>query len=359
MSTVAFVDFDNDGATDIFVSPNLVHGSGDGVFTNSPVDFGGQGGTESGWADVDGDGYPDVVMIVGAAGGGNEGVVFRNLPLLGSGGDPAWLTVGSPLGSPVPGVGSHSNDYGALVQCTVSNLLDGDSQYACTGWVGTGSVPADGATNVVTVRLTEDSSITWLWQTNHWLDVGIAGDGAVSPGDGWYRKGSSQSVVATPAAGWLFMDWGDDASGTNTSATVVMDAPRTVTATFSDDADGDGLSNTEEDSIGSHPRKADTDSDGFGDKLEVDNGGSPVISDQWRVDHIRSHGRDFDLYPSNAVLDVALGQILLETSGTTARLSLQLRQSEDLSVWTNAGDVLEWTQPVGEGTHFLRVRSSE
>ncbi len=65
----------------------------------------------------------------------------------------------------------------------------------------------------------------------------------------------------------------------------------------------------------------------------------------------------FGLYSSNVVLDVAVGQILLETDGGNASLNLQLEQSGDLQVWTNAGAVLEWVLPVDGEKKFYRVRS--
>ncbi len=52
------------------------------------------------------------------------------------------------------------------------------------------------------------------------------------------------------------------------------------TPTTSADTDGDGLTNSEEQTIGTSPILADTDGDGFDDKFEVTNGGfSPLIAD--------------------------------------------------------------------------------
>lgn len=55
-----------------------------------------------------------------------------------------------------------------------------------------------------------------------------------------------------------------------------MDSPKAVAATFSDDADGGGLTNTEEAALGSNPWKADTDDDGFDDAFEIAHGLSPT-----------------------------------------------------------------------------------
>lgn len=52
----------------------------------------------------------------------------------------------------------------------------------------------------------------------------------------------------------------------------------TVTATGSDDADGDGLTNEEESLLGTNPMSADTDEDLISDPLELNNGLDPLVS---------------------------------------------------------------------------------
>ena len=81
------------------------------------------------------------------------------------------------------------------------------------------------------------------------------------------------------------------------------------------------------------------------------------MSDQWRIDYITANGSGFNLYPSNVVLDVAMGQILLGTTGGNATLTLQLEESGDLVTWTNAGDAVEWIWPGDGDKQFFRVRS--
>jgi hypothetical protein len=56
-----------------------------------------------------------------------------------------------------------------LLNCYVTNspVVNGTTQYVCAGWVGTGSVPASGATaNTGPFTLATNSTITWLWTTN-------------------------------------------------------------------------------------------------------------------------------------------------------------------------------------------------
>ena len=269
------------------------------------------------------------------------------------------LEVASALGNPIPTIGTHTNEKNDEVTCSVSNVTTGTTQHECIGWTGTGSVSISGTSNVVEVILTEDSSITWNWQTNFWIDVTISGSGTLSHADGFYQANSDQNLIATPDSGWLFMGWGGDASGTNLSTDLTLSSPIAVTATFSDDADDDGLTNTEEVGLGTNPRNADSDGDKFPDKFEVDNGLPPNSNNTAVVNFIRNNGNDFDLYPSNAVLDVAIGQILIETDGVNATMQLQLEKSDDMESWTDAGDAVIWQIPIDGSKQFFRVRSQK
>lgn len=286
-----------------------------------------------------------------------------------------------------------------------------------------------------------------------WLNVAVAGAGSVGLTEGWQAFGTNLALVATPKADWLFMGWSGDLSGdyTTASTNLVMDGDKSITAIFSDDADGDGLTNSEEsllgtdpldtdsdddtmpddwevgagldpsaddagldadsdgllnleeyglgtdpmdsdsdddglldgDEINAHgtdpldsdsdndglsdgaeivthgtnPLNGDTDGDTFDDGQEVDNGGSPLISDLWRIDHIRNNGSEYDLFSSNSVLDLTVGQAGFEVTNGTAWLSLQLEESTDLITWTNAGDEAIWSIPVDLSNAFYRVRS--
>jgi hypothetical protein len=174
----------------------------------------------------------------------------------------------------------------------------------------------------------------------------------------WYGKDTEQILTATPDAGWLFMGWSGAASGTN-EAFVMMSEPQSITATFSDDADGAGLSITEEATYGSAPWKSDTDGDGFDDAFEVAQCLNVTNDSSAVVDYIQNNDSTFGLYPSNVVLDVAVGHMLLETASGNANLNLQLEQSEDLQSWTNAGAAVEWILPVGSEKQFFRVRSGK
>lgn len=124
------------------------------------------------------------------------------------------------------------------------------------------------------------------------------------------------------------------------------------------DSDNDGLSDgAEVVTHSTNPLNDDTDGDTFDDGQEVANGGSPLISDLWRLDHIRNNGAEYDLFSSNSVLEISLGQAGFEVTNGTAWLSLQLEESTNLITWTNAGDEVIWSIPVDSSNAFYRVRS--
>jgi uncharacterized repeat protein (TIGR02543 family) len=79
------------------------------------------------------------------------------------------LTVQSKYGSPTPTTGWL--DAGTLVNATVDTPLPGSiiSQFNCSGWSGTGSVPLSGRTNSVRFTLTQPSTIKWNWDTQYLL----------------------------------------------------------------------------------------------------------------------------------------------------------------------------------------------
>jgi hypothetical protein len=77
------------------------------------------------------------------------------------------LTITSPYGTASPTVGIQTYDYGKSVTCTISSdpIVEENIIWTCVGWTGTGSVPASGDGTSVNFKITQDSSITWLWQS--------------------------------------------------------------------------------------------------------------------------------------------------------------------------------------------------
>ncbi|MCX6877191.1 MAG: hypothetical protein NTW21_25785 [Verrucomicrobia bacterium] len=101
-------------------------------------------------------------------------------------------------------------------------------------------------------------------------------------GAGTYLPNATATLTATPNAGYVFAAWSGDASGTNNPLSLVMDADKTISASFApdtSDADGDGLSAYEEVvTYGTNPTVADTDADGFDDGFEINTGFDPTLA---------------------------------------------------------------------------------
>lgn len=90
----------------------------------------------------------------------NLTVVFSMIPPV------QWrLTVVSAHDSPSPAVGDHLYGDGASVTCSVTSpVVEGMVSYTCTGWTGTGSVPASGSGTSTAFDMGQNSTITWNWQ---------------------------------------------------------------------------------------------------------------------------------------------------------------------------------------------------
>lgn len=73
------------------------------------------------------------------------------------------LAVTSAHGTPSP-IGTVSYTSGTSITATVTSpVTENTLSYTCTGWSGTGSVPASGSATSITFSLTTDSTITWNW----------------------------------------------------------------------------------------------------------------------------------------------------------------------------------------------------
>jgi len=194
------------------------------------------------------------------------------------------LVVSSERGTPVPNVGTNAFAWRATVTCSVDSAVTcGLTNWTSAGWSGSGSVSTSGATpdtgSFVLTSLV--SSIVWNWNTNYWLEAtSVNPGGLVFPGSGWHPAGENLMLSVAMADGWLFMGWSGDASGDYTATNIIVPIvrPVSVTATFSDDADGDGLLNTNETALGTNPRNSDSDSDGMDDPKELVAGTSPTNS---------------------------------------------------------------------------------
>lgn len=168
---------------------------------------------------------------------------------------------------------------------------------ACIGWTGTGSVPATGSTASCTFTLTEDSSLTWLWQEQVALTQISSPAGALATLT-WHPRNAPASTRDAPDthmvsnsllsfAGWQVDGERFPSNGAPSRARIdgiPMPAPRTAVALYlpeSLDSDSNGLPDWFEHRYfgqTGQDRYADPDGDGFENELEAADHTDPLDS---------------------------------------------------------------------------------
>jgi hypothetical protein len=138
-------------------------------------------------------------------------------------------------------VGTYTNDYGTELTASITGVETlGGTQYVSTGWALTGGTDAGGnaagvETNV-TLTLTNDVTLTWVWQTQYQLTLLTNGSGSVTPASGTYfDAGSNVTVTATDEPYWSFAAWSGDTNDCVQVANVLsadMTQARSITAEF-------------------------------------------------------------------------------------------------------------------------------
>lgn len=145
------------------------------------------------------------------------------------------LTVTSPHGACSPTAAVHPMPSNTVLACSVldSPVTEGATQYVCRGFVGSGSAPPGDDTTVTDLfTLTNDSTVTWLWSTNFWLDTEVVDEGTVAPADTWLPAGTQCVLQANPAEYYRFDRWEGDVTGSTNPTDIVMTRAKTATAWF-------------------------------------------------------------------------------------------------------------------------------
>ena len=108
--------------------------------------------------------------------------------------------------------------------------------YTFIGWTGS----ASGNTNPLNVSMNEIKNITATFaRIQYTLTIGIEGQGSVTQEDisasktsEDYNSGTTIQLSALPEEGWVFNRWSGASTNTLQSINLVMDAAKTITATF-------------------------------------------------------------------------------------------------------------------------------
>ena len=133
-------------------------------------------------------------------------------------------------GTTSPAWGTYYYDQGTQVTIMASPASGWNFSY----WGG----DASGTSTSTIITMNSNKNITAYFSqaapTQYTLNVSINGQGATNPGLGShnYDAGTQVTIIAVPSSGWNFSSWGGDASGTSTSATIIMNSNKSVTAYF-------------------------------------------------------------------------------------------------------------------------------
>lgn len=139
-----------------------------------------------------------------------------------------------------PGPNSNPTSNGFLNLASSSSLID--QGCSASGISSNGSAPDLGAVEYGGTTQ-PPSGDTYTLTTN------VSGSGTVS-GAGTYDEGTIATVSATAAQGWSFSNWTGDASGSNSTVSILMNSNKSVTAVFTQDVppptgDGDRIEDTD------------------------------------------------------------------------------------------------------------------
>lgn len=106
------------------------------------------------------------------------------------------------------------------------------TRYICTG----GTVAGNGFSSIsatnVTLTLTNNTTLTWLWKTQYMWSATAGANGAVTTSNGWYDSGAQASATAVANNGYYFTGWTGMVTSAINPLTVTVSGTRSVTATF-------------------------------------------------------------------------------------------------------------------------------
>jgi uncharacterized repeat protein (TIGR02543 family) len=165
-------------------------------------------------------------------------------------------------------------------------------------------------------------------------------------GAGVYSVGASATLTATPATGYVFSGWTGDASGTDNPLTLLMNADKTVGASFSQDTrdtDGDGLTNYQElIDHGTNPNLADSNDDGLQDGLALDLGKNPNEDHAAFVQTILTKRALLGLRSDSDYTDLRAGSMSVQRAAGSNKLQIRmkLQKSSNLLNWQDDGEAV-------------------
>jgi hypothetical protein len=134
------------------------------------------------------------------------------------------VTVASAKGAASPAAGSHTYSYGTVITNVMTEPAAANgTQFVSLGWAMTGHGPSSGSATSFTMTVTNNATLTWLWQTNVWYSRSAGNGGGVSGDDaGYYPLGTVVGATATAANGYEFTGWTGAPSGDENDNPLVL-----------------------------------------------------------------------------------------------------------------------------------------
>ena len=150
---------------------------------------------------------------------------------------PETLTIVSAYGVGTPPVGVYANGYGSVLANAITGVqIVGGTQYVSTGWALAGGTDTNGATagagTNVTLALTNNAMLTWLWTTNYWLATAAGANGSVNVAPGWQAVGITTAITALATQYYHFTNWTGSVSSFANPLNLLINGPKSVTANF-------------------------------------------------------------------------------------------------------------------------------
>jgi hypothetical protein len=148
------------------------------------------------------------------------------------------LQIVSEHGEADPDVGLYLHDEGDLLTNSVTAVETiGSTQYVNIGWTMLGNEPGSGFTNEMTMSITNNAVLTWLWDTNYFFDASaspIAGGEITGDPNDWYAAGTEVTVTAVANSNYFFTGWTGNVGPNPGNATqnLTMSEARTIVANF-------------------------------------------------------------------------------------------------------------------------------
>ena len=195
------------------------------------------------------------------------------------------------------------------------------------------------------------------------MNISVNGDGDITPLSGTYKRGTNIIFTATEGSGYLFTGWYGDLSSTpvnmNLTTNVLISTNLNIVGAFSDDADGDGLTNTKENDLGSNPWLLDSDGDGVDDPTEA-----AMTNMVFTFDPLHNSSSDIDRFQEvvdqipgmmgDSMMEVRGGYIRISIDDNQASIEIPIEASMDSSDWDHMGTV-NITRPLTNDVEFFEL----